>query len=118
MASVVKKMECYDIQKSVEDLGEHLKEKIKAEMVCEDYKVLGNAVVMLLSFEKYYLRNGSYASLTVMVTDDGQIQTADIIGSGGGEGVWNFSFGANEEFADMASNILLEYGFQEIEPQE
>ena len=31
MASVVKKMECYNIRKSVKDLGEDLKEKIKAE---------------------------------------------------------------------------------------
>ena len=70
MASVVKKMECYNIRKSVKDLGEDLKEKIKAERVCDDYKVLGNAFVMLLSFERYYWRNGSYASLTVMLTDD------------------------------------------------
>ena len=72
MASVVKKMECYNIRKSVKDLGEDLKEKIKAERVCDDYKVLGNAFVMLLSFERYYWRNGSYASLTVMLTDDGR----------------------------------------------
>lgn len=38
MASVVKKMECYNIRKSVKDLGEDLKEKIKAERVCDDYK--------------------------------------------------------------------------------
>lgn len=29
MASVVKKMECYNIRKSVKDLGEDLKEKSK-----------------------------------------------------------------------------------------
>ena len=113
MASVVKKMECYNIRKSVKDLGEDLKEKIKAERVCDDYKVLGNAFVMLLSFERYYWRNGSYSSLTVMLTDDGQMQTADIVGSGGGEGLWNFSYGANAEFADMAVEVLQEYGFQE-----
>ena len=113
MASVVKKMECYNIRKSVKDLGEDLKEKIKAERVCDDYKVLVNAFVMLLSFERYYWRNGSYASLTVMLTDDGQMQTADIVGSGGGEGLWNFSYGANAEFADMAVEVLQEYGFQE-----
>ena len=96
MASVVKKMECYNIRKSV-----------------KDFKVLGNAFVMLLSFERYYWRNGSYASLTVMLTDDGQMQTADIVGSGGGEGLWNFSYGANAEFADMAVEVLQEYGFQE-----
>ena len=52
MASVVKKMECYNIRKSVKDLGEDLKEKIKAERVCDDYKVLGNAFVMLLSLDR------------------------------------------------------------------
>ena len=41
------------------------------------------------------------------------MQTADIVGSGGGEGLWNFSYGANAEFADMAVEVLQEYGFQE-----
>ena len=45
MASVVKKMECYNIRKSVKDLGEDLKEKIKAERVCDDYKVLGLSLI-------------------------------------------------------------------------
>lgn len=44
MASVVKKMECYNIRKSVKDLGEDLKEKIKAERVCDDYKVLRDII--------------------------------------------------------------------------
>mgnify|MGYP000299712964 CR=1 FL=1 len=39
--------------KKCKGFGEDLKEKIKAERVCDDYKVLGNAFVMLLMFERY-----------------------------------------------------------------
>jgi len=65
----------------------------------------------LLSFEKYFMRNGSYASLTVLLTENGNVQTADIIGSGGGEGIFNLSWGANSDFADMAERVLSKNGF-------
>ena len=60
------------------------------------------------------------ATFSSCTSDDGpksltkeEVQTADIVGSGGGEGLWNFSYGANAEFADMAVEVLQEYGFQE-----
>ncbi len=55
-------------------------------MVCDSRRSLDDVSVILLSFEKYYMRNGGYASLTVMLVESEDAQTADIIGSGGGEG--------------------------------
>lgn len=55
------------------------------------------------------------ATLTIMLTETGNEQTADIIGSGGGEGILNFSLGANASFASMAFDILQQCGFKEVD---
>ena len=52
-----------------------------------------------------------------MLTDDGEVQTADIIGYGGGEGLGNFSWGANRNFAEMAEEVLRKQGFQTYSAQ-
>ena len=70
--------------------------------------------VHVLTFEKFYFRNGSYASLTVVLTENNDEKTADIIGSGGGEGLFNISWGANSSFARDAENILRDYGLSII----
>ena len=41
---------------------------------------------MLLVYEKYFFRVNSYASLTVLLTEQGETQTAQIVSSGGGDG--------------------------------
>lgn len=87
-------------------------DEINAELVAESRRTVGKASVVLLSFEKYYMRNGNYASLTVMLTESDGQQTADIIGSGGGGGLFNISWGANSDFAEDAERILLRYGFR------
>ena len=90
-----------------------LKKEVKAELVSESWRKFNEVSVVLLSFEKYYFRNGSYASLTIMLTEKENMQTADIIGSGGGEGLFNISWGANSNFAEMATEILRRYNFRE-----
>jgi len=82
---------------------------VEPELVIE--KVEDN--VLLLQFEKFYLRNGSMASLTILVIKDGDSQKATVIGSGGGSGVLNISLGANNNFATIAVKALAELGFAE-----
>lgn len=111
MSSVNIKMQG-DKSRSINQLAGILKSEINAELVCESQRSLDGVSLVLLSFEKYYMRNGSYASLTVMLTESENTQTADIIGSGGGEGIFNISWGANSEFAEMAERVLYRYGFR------
>lgn len=85
----------------------------RAEPVGKSWRYSGDSCAMMLNFEKMYFRNGSYASLAVMLTDFDGVQTADIVGSGGGEGLFNISWGANREFADDAADILRKMGFEE-----
>lgn len=65
----------------------------------------------VICLEKYYLRNGSYASLTVVLDNQEDGNRATVVGYGGGEGIFNDSLGANSRFADKASEILKSYGF-------
>lgn len=88
-----------------------LKQGISADLISESQQEPGNARIILLCFEKYYLRNNSHASLTILLTEDDAEQTAEIIGFGGGNGLFNISFGANSNFANTAVKILKEHGF-------
>ncbi|MCI6927286.1 DUF6054 family protein [Butyricicoccus porcorum] len=97
----------------IEALANVLKEEINAELIAESWRSLHDVRVVLLSFERYFFRNGSYASLTVLLTESQDMQTADIVGSGGGEGLFNISWGANSDFAEMAAELLRKYGFCE-----
>ncbi|MGM9630535.1 DUF6054 family protein [Butyricicoccus sp.] len=97
----------------IEALANALKKEIDAELIAESWRSLNGVRVVLLSFERYFFRNGSYASLTVLLTESEDMQTADIIGSGGGEGLFNISWGANSDFAEMAAELLRKYDFCE-----
>lgn len=99
----------------IRELADLLKRKLQeksAELVSENWRTLEDSKIVLLSFEKFYWRNSSYAGLTVMLTECGSLQTADIIGFGGGSGLLNFSLGANTDFAKLAENLLSSYGFE------
>lgn len=100
---------------SINEMANALKGGIKAELVCESSRRVDYVNIYILSFEKFFFRNGSYASLSVVLTENGDEKTADIIGSGGGEGIFNFSWGANREFAEDAERILQGYGLDTSE---
>ena len=98
--------------KSIDEISSILQYEINANLIAENKRIFGNVNVILLSFEKYFMRNGSYVqALRFLLTENGNVQTADIIGSGGGRGYFNFSWGANSDFADMAERVLSKNGF-------
>ena len=67
---------------------------------------------VVFSFEKYFARTNSFASLTVILENTAEGNKATIIASGAGESPLNFSFGANAGFADKAQKILCkEFGY-------
>ena len=112
MAGTVIKMSGHHEQ-GIKDLAGILKWNLKADLVSESCQDFGDAAVILLCFEKFYWRVGSYASLTVMLTEHETEQTADLIGFGGGSSMVNFDYGANTNFAKLAKKLLIENGFQE-----
>ena len=119
MAGVAINLEAHGGEKRIGELASIVKEALTArgdaELVYESARQMGDAAVHLLALERFYLRNGSYAAMSLMLTEEGEDQTAVVVASGGGEGIFNFSLGANESFANMAAELLLPYGFREVE---
>ena len=81
------------------------------ELICLKERGGTGGQAILLSSEKYFFRNGNYASLNVMLTEFDGVQRADIVGSGGGNGLLNFSWWANDELAENAQRALEAIGF-------
>lgn len=99
----------------LEELPSKLEEGIPAsELVYYNKRTLGSGRLFLLVYEKYYIRNGSYASLTILLTEENGIQTAEIIPSGGGEGLLNLDRGSNSSFAGDAERVLTACGLSRI----
>ena len=115
MASEIIKLQCDCKVKDIEELCDIIGKEIIAEFLHKKVVEMGTGTVILLAFEKLYFRVESYVSLTIMLTEDRLVQTADIIGSGGGGGLFNFDWGANASFANSAAEILKQYGFCLIE---
>ena len=112
MASVHRKMTAGHTTEFSSIIDE-LRDGISAELVARVEDSFGEARAAMLSFEKFYFRTGSYAGLTVYLTDNGSdLATAHILGFSGGGGILNISWGANANFAAQAERILRGFGFQ------
>jgi len=88
---------------------------VSCELVDRIDRKIGDESAILLVFEKYYMRSQNRASLSIMLTgSDGEV-FADIVGAGGGTGVFlRFSWGAEESFEESACAILESLGFERL----
>lgn len=85
---------------------------LSCELVDSVRYALGSQSVCVMVFEKYYMRASNRASLTVVVSADGDRVLVDAIGSGGGTGaLLNFSWGAEDSFVGTVERILRPLGF-------
>ena len=89
------------------------KEFFSPEVVISNVEKRGNVGVLLIVLEKYYVRNASWASLTLQCVSDGSTQTVTAVGTGGGTGILNIDWWANESFTDKICKYLEEIGFEE-----
>ena len=85
-----------------------------AEQVSKHTQVINDVIIWTLTYEKYFLRNNSYTSVTIVLTEYGQEQTACVVSSGGGEGMLNCSYGSNREFAESCVQALESCGFEVV----
>lgn len=87
----------------------------EAELVTENHYEGSDMKVSMMVFEKFYFRTSSYAGLTILLTEiQGQKITLDIVGSGGGGGLLNISWGSNRSFAEKAQRRAEELGFVKL----
>ena len=112
-----KKIEMYSEKKyELEELKNRIKGELDkcmladVEFKAETFRELGETKTLLLVYEKWYMRTGSYASLIIMLSEYQGYQSADIIATGGKE-VY-FSFGAEGDFVKGGEEALRNLGFQ------
>ncbi|MGM0436373.1 MAG: DUF6054 family protein [Bacillota bacterium] len=77
----------------------------------DTYNVIHDAQVdeetYLMVVEKFFFRNSSRASLTILLTTDDFNTNVEIVGSGGGQSVFfKFDWGAKESFERGVLKIL------------
>ena len=71
-----------------------------------------NKRVIVLIFEKYYIRNNGRASLSVTIENLSDITKIHAVGSGASQGfIFKFDWGASLNFIDQVSDILNEYKY-------
>ena len=85
---------------------------LSCELIDSSERTLGQNKVILLVFEKYYMRSSNRASLTCMLSQSEDTIYVDAVGSGGGQGaLFKFSWGSEENFVSIVPSILSEHGF-------
>lgn len=114
MSGVVAKLsgEC---SASILEIAQALKNELKAEGILDSYQEINDVKIVTLVFERFYWRNGSYASLTIALREYNGHCEGELAASGGGEGIFNISWGANRNFGNEATRILMRYNLQVIE---
>ena len=96
---------------SLREINRKIRNISGAEQVSNFTQRINDVEILTLVFEKYYLRTGSFTSVTIVLTEYGEEQTACVVSSGGGEGLVNFSMGANRNFAKACVQELEACGF-------
>lgn len=112
MAEVINMIRKSGIQLSLDDVAEKIMNDVGAEPITQNRIDLGEGkLAIFVGMEDYYFRVKNYVSLSIMLTDDNYVQRAVIMGSGGGDGLLNFSWGANKSLAKRGEKALLALGF-------
>jgi hypothetical protein len=86
-------------------LGNALKKIVSEDNFMEEQ--MGDTSVFVL--EKYYIRNGSFASCTVCMNQNETGTDLAIFSSGAGYGWFNISMGATENFLEKAEEVIQKY---------
>lgn len=88
------------------NISNNFKIELNSDLVFETWRYVNDVRIVCLTFEKLYWRTGSYAEVTILLTESNLIQTADLVGFAGGYGIFNLSMGFNKDFFENAKQIL------------
>ncbi|KLU65766.1 MULTISPECIES: DUF6054 family protein [Desulfosporosinus] len=95
-----------------EEVVNHLQEDIgnsglTMNLVDESNYISGNTNIAVRVYDKYFMRNGNRASLSLTVVGHGDNIFISAIGAGGGKGVlFNFSLGAEEDMVAIVQESI------------
>lgn len=80
---------------------------VTMELVDESNYTCGDTNIAVRVYDKYFMRNGSRASLSLTVVGHGNEIFISAIGAGGGKGViLNFSWGAEEDMVAVVQESV------------
>lgn len=99
---------------SIYEIVNVLKEELEVNFAAENWQKCNDVTIVLLSFERYFQRTKSFTALTIMITEVDNKKTANIVGSAGGNGLFNINWGAEGEVVRWAKDILQKEGFNEV----
>lgn len=100
-----------DKQKTLQEIHAEIHYIVDAEQVSKTEQTVNGVTIWTLAYEKYFFRTSSFTSVTVVLTEHENEQTACVIASGGGTGMVNHSLGANRRFAKECVEKLEGCGF-------
>ncbi|WP_027398559.1 DUF6054 family protein [Anaerovorax odorimutans] len=97
-----------DFQKILSTLhNEILNSGFSMDLVDESNLNLNNVKVGVRVYDKYFMRNGNRASLSLTVVSEDDNIIISAIGAGGGSGVlFNFSLGAESDMVYIVENCV------------
>ena len=83
---------------------------ISIELVDSAVQRIGDVTIWLYVYDKYYMRNSSRAALTVQIIGNDEKANVTAISAGGGNGsIFNFSYGAEEDFVGVVEDLIDSY---------
>jgi hypothetical protein len=80
---------------------------ITMNLVDESNYTFGDANIAVRAYDKYFMRNGNRASLSLTVVGHGNDIFISAIGAGGGQGIiFNFSLGAEDDMVAVVEESI------------
>lgn len=80
---------------------------ISMNLVDESNYTIGTTKIAVRVYDKYFMRNGNRASLSLTVVGDKSTIFISAIGAGGGSGVlFNFSLGAEDDMVEIVEKSI------------
>lgn len=80
---------------------------ISMNLVDESNYTIGDTRIAVRVYDKYYMRNGNRASLSLTVVGNNSNIFISAIGAGGGQGVFlNFSLGAEDDMVSIVQRSI------------
>lgn len=101
-----------DFQKILDRINyDILQSGLSMNLVDQTNYNLENIKIAVRVYDKYFMRNGNRASLSVTIVDNGSEVYISAIGAGGGNGIFfNFSWGAESELTDVVAGSIKRMG--------
>lgn len=97
----------YTVKAAADIVKQSILERNRSATLVDEYYPIGDNEILIQVFDKFFIRNGSRASLAVTYTRSQFGTDVHVVGSGGSQSVFSkFDFGATNEFVNDVQKAL------------